>query len=122
MSITDEEKQAYCSFADALNRSIYNYQKNHSFNLDYNSIIDKLTDLISNNIFEENICNVSDLISVFVNGDYNYYEKVDISVGVVANFMELLQKSTASKRKLIVSNLIHKISQKPIEYDDEYPF
>lgn len=121
LSITREEKQIYCSFAESLNKAIANYTNEKSFNTDYNIIIDKLDEIISNNIFEENICGVSDLIGAFVNGGYSYYD-VQIQVSAVLNFMNLLKKSADSKCKLIVANLIHKISQKPVIPDDEYPF
>ena len=121
LSITREEKQIYCSFAESLNKAIANYTNEKSFNTDYNNIIDKLGEIINNNIFEENICGVSDLIGAFVNGGYNYYD-VQIQVSAVLNFMNLLKKSADSKCKLIVANLIHKISQKPVIPDDEYPF
>jgi serine/threonine-protein kinase len=115
LSISVEEKQIYLNFADSLNEVIGVYTESPIFNSDCSSIISKLETVLSNNLFENFISNNADIINVFVNVYFTFDNEYGISVDTVRSFVEWLKSSTPSKRNIIVSNIINKISNKEVD-------
>lgn len=116
LSISEEEKKTYHDFADALDFVIDVYTETPDFNTDCSSIISKLESVLNNNIFEQFISNNADIINVFVSVSYTYDNSYGITVDAVSKFVRWIKRSSDYKRNLILSNLINKISNKPIDF------
>lgn len=115
LTISSEEKQIYRDFADALNMVIGVYTDTPSFNTECSSIISKLETVLSNNIFEDFISNNADIINAFVNVNCTFDNEYGISVNVVRSFVEWLKRASKSKRNIIISNIVNKISNKEVD-------
>lgn len=120
--ISEEEKQIYRNFANSLDSIISAYGSTPAFNTDYNNIVSKLESVLSNNIFEDFIGNNADIVSPFVNVQYSFNNSYKINVEVVSSFVDWLKKSSENKRNIIISNLLNKISNKPIDEYIDLPF
>ena len=115
LSITDDEKRIYRDFADSLDYVIGVYGESPTFIFDSSSIISKLETVLTNNMFEDFISNNLDVIQVFVNCKCTYDNEYGISVDKVRAFVEWLKRVSTTKRNIIISNIINKISNKEID-------
>lgn len=115
LSITDDEKRIYRDFADSLDYVIGVYGESPTFFLDSSSIISKLETVLTNNMFEDFVSNNLDVIQVFVNCKCTYDDEYGISVDKVREFVAWLKRVSSTKRNIIISNIINKISNKEID-------
>lgn len=117
MEISERDKEIYRAFANAIYSSIANYKGKPVFVNEPLVFTQKLEGVLKNNLFEEVIQNKNDIIKSIVLSSYKYYTNRDIPCEVVRNFLDWFEKSTNEMQKIILSNIISKLSVIDIEYD-----
>lgn len=123
MEISKEDKVIYRAFTNAIYSSIAKYKNKPEFVNEPSVFIQKLEDVLKNNIFEEVIQNKNDIIKSIVLSSYKYYANRNIPCEIVRNFLDWFKKSTNEMQRIILSNIISKLSVIDIEYDFmELPF
>ena len=123
MKISDEDKKIYQSFTNTIFEMIANYRKEPKFNANPEVFIQKLEGVVGNNLFENEIQDKKELINCIVLSGYEYYTNVYVSCEVVFDFLNWFKQSTYESQKIILSNIIVKLSLIEIEYDfTELPF
>lgn len=98
------------------------YSSKYSNNI--GTIITSLEDLYKNSILEDDIQNNNKLITIFIKGQYSYYQKKQISVALLLSFIQLLKSISEDKRKIILNNLWERFDtiEKYAEKLDDLPF
>lgn len=123
MSISDSDKRIYQTFANSIYELINVFTSERSFNNNPETFIQKLEDVVKNNLFEDKIQNNGDLISTLVLSSYRYNLRVSVSCKVVYDFLDWFKTSTVISQKIILSNLITKLSTINIDYTwEDLPF
>lgn len=123
MSISDSDKRIYQTFANSIYELINVFTSERSFNNNPETFIQKLEDVVKNNLFEDKIQNNGDLISTLVLSSYRYNLRVSVSCKVVYDFLDCFKTSTVISQKIILSNLITKLSTIDIDYTwEDLPF
>lgn len=123
MEISEEDKEIYRAFTNAIYSSIAKYKNRPEFVNEPSVFIQKLEDVLKNNLFEDVIQNKSDIIKSIVLSPCKYYANRNISCKIVRNFLGWLKKSTNEMQRIILSNIVSKLSVIDIEYDFmELPF
>lgn len=123
MDISDEDKETYQEFASALYKSLSSFTDDQKFNHDPEIFKARLEKSLRDNLFEDAIQKNSDVINGVVSGAYRYDNSVYISRTAVKNFLDWFKASTLQSQKLILSNLISKLSTiNVVESEPELPF
>lgn len=123
MEISQEDKNTYQAFADLVFKALKSFTHEQKFNHDVNVFIATLENALRDNLFEDYIQNNADVISSVVIGGYKYDDTVGISCSVVVNFLNWFKSSTPESQKLILNNIITKLSNiKIIEKELDVPF
>ncbi len=110
MEISDEDKKTYRSFIDLVYQSLAYFIDERIFISDPEGFLSSLEKVIRDNLFEENVQKNSAIISCLVTGSYRYKEKVNIPLSVVKEFVAWFKSSTSQSQKLILANIVHKLS------------
>lgn len=110
LGISERDKQTYQDFANALYQALSTFMDERKFNYDINSFATKLEKVLRDNCFEDIIQNNADLISCIVFSAYRYDNRIDISREVVKSFFDWYKQSTTPSQKLILTNIIAKLS------------
>ncbi|MDD3416750.1 MAG: protein kinase family protein [Lachnospiraceae bacterium] len=123
LPISDEDKRTYQSFVNIIFYSLSSFVNEQKFNYDTNSFVLKLENTLRNNLFEDVIQKNADVIGSIVICGFKYSNEVEISCDAVKRFLNWYKKSTEESKKLILSNIISKLSTINIinEYE-ELPF
>lgn len=123
LPISDEDKRTYQSFVNNIFYSLSSFVNEQKFNYDTNSFVLKLENTLRNNLFEDVIQKNADVIGSIVICGFKYSNEVEISCDAVKRFLNWYKKSTEESKKLILSNIISKLSTINIitEYE-ELPF
>lgn len=123
LEILQKDKDTYRNFANLIFRAISNYKDEQKFNNAPELFITKLEKALRNNLFEEYIQKNSEVINCVVSGGYEYYNSVDIPCVVVNDFLNWFKASTYQSQKLILTNIISKLSTiDVVEAEPEFPF
>jgi serine/threonine-protein kinase len=122
MPISESDKITYQDFANVVFKSLSSFADERRFNYDVQLFVEKLEKTLSNNLFEDVIQNNSDVISSIVNGAYRYTSSISIKCKVVKEFVNWFKNSTEQSKKLILGNLISKLSTIGIENKYDIPF
>lgn len=101
MSISDSDKRIYQTFANSIYELINVFTSERSFNNNPETFIQKLEDVVKNNLFEDKIQNNGDLISTLVLSSYRYNLRVSVSCKVVYDFLDWFKTSTVISQKII---------------------
>lgn len=123
LQISDNDKKTYQNFANALYEALSTFVDERKFNYDTNLFITKLEKALRDNCFEDVIQNNADLISCVVVGAYRYNNRINISRQTVKSFVDWYKSSTTQSQKLILSNIIAKLSIVNVtQQEEELPF
>lgn len=124
MPISDEDKRIYQEFTNYIWKSLTSYKMTQKFNYDTQSFISKLESTLEENIFEDYIQNNAQIIGSIVIGRYRCRTDIEIPCCVVKDFLMWFKKSTKDSQKLILRNIIVKLSTIKVmfEIDEELPF
>lgn len=124
MNVTDKDKEIYQDFATSLLNCLRSFSKEKKFNLDIPIFISAIERCLANNIFEDEIQNQAELLKSIIISNFTYAPSYVIKTNVVKKFIDWFKTSTEQSQKLIINNLITKLSQIAIEYDsyEDIPF
>lgn len=119
MNVSYDDKVTYQKFSNAILSVLGTYFKEKSFETNIDSIIEKLSAIIKENSFEEYIQLNYSLIRVFVRSNFSYFPQENISCDTVVNFYKWFIELSKEYQRLVIDNLILKLSKKEIKEEDE---
>lgn len=123
MSISEEDKVIYQNFTNSIYRYLTKFIDKREFVTNPETVIIKLEDVLELNLFEDYIQNNSDVISSIVSGNYRYRPGKDISCQEVRSFLDWYKALADSSRRLVLRNIISKLSLIDIVViEEELPF
>ncbi|MBP3604016.1 MAG: protein kinase [Lachnospiraceae bacterium] len=124
MPISNEDKRIYQEFTNYICESLISYKMEQKFNYNTQNFIYKLESALEENVFEDYIQNNAQIIGGIVTSGYRYRTDIQIPCCVVKDFLVWFKKSTKDYRKLILRNIIVKLSTIKVvfEFDEELPF
>lgn len=123
MKISQKDKDTYQTFANLVYQALADFTDEQKFNNDAEVFITKLEKVLRDNLFEDVVQKCSDVISSIVTGGYRYNRNVYIPRDVVKDFLDWFKSSTLQSQKLILANIISKLSTiAVVEKEPEFPF
>jgi serine/threonine-protein kinase len=123
MEISQKDKDTYQKFSNLVFRALISFTDEQKFNYDANAFITKIKKALRDNLFEDVIQKNADVINSIVTGSYSYNNDIDIPRPAVKGFLDWFKASTPQSQKLILTNLISKLSAIAIvEKEPELPF
>ena len=124
LAVSAEDKQIYQFFADSLYNSLDSFIDERKFNSDISIFISTIERCLSNNLFEDVIQNPEELLKSVIVSGFSYSTEYRIKTGVVRKFINWFKGATIQSQKLIINNLITKLSRIKIEYSgySDIPF
>ena len=123
LEISQQDKSIYQEYSNAIMACLSCFKESRSFVTEIKEFKDNIHTVIQRNCFENIIQNPNDLVSVVVKGDYKYYPQREISCEVVTAFEKWYDTLSDDWQRLVLNNIIAKLSVVKIEYaDDELPF
>ncbi|MCM1063186.1 MAG: protein kinase [Eubacterium sp.] len=124
MPISEEDKRIYQEFTNYIMQLLTSYTMPQKFNYDTQKFISKLESVLEENAFEDYIQNNAQVIGSIVICGYRCRKNIEIPCYVVKKFIWWFKKSTDDSQKLILRNMIAKLSTIKVifEIDDELPF
>lgn len=124
MNVTSADKETYQYFANSLYNCLQSFSGERKFNSDISIFISTIDRCLANNMFEYEIQNPSDLLKSIIISGFSYLPNYRIETADVKKFIDWFKNSTEQSQKLIINNLITKLSKIPIVYNDfgDVPF
>jgi eukaryotic-like serine/threonine-protein kinase len=122
LDISNDDKKIYQGFTNAVFRLIAKYTSTKKYITDPNVFLTKLDKVQLDNCFENEIQNISDLIRCIVVSGISFYPKEKVSCETVKRFADWYKSSTLDSQKLILSNIISKLSLIEEKINDGLPF
>lgn len=123
MDISEADKEIYQDFTNAVHQAIASYLEEPRFNTDVTTVISKLNNALTINLFESVIQNNSDVISSIVTCGYRYNNRIAIPTDTVKLFLEWFKSSTPQSQALVLNNFISKLSNIRVEEPEpDLPF
>lgn len=122
--ISNGDKRIYQEFTYYIFESLISYKMARKFNYNTQNFIYKLESVLEDNMFEDYVQNNAQIISGIVIGGYSCRTDIRIPCSVVKDFLAWFKKSTKDFQKLILRNIIVKLSTIEVvfEIDEELPF
>lgn len=123
MEISQKDKDIYQAFTNLVYQALTSFIDEQKFNYNTDVFVTKLEKTLRDNLFEDIIQKDADVISSIVTGAYKYKNSVDIPCSVVKYFLDWFKVSTSQSQKLILTNIISKLSTiAVVEKEPELPF
>lgn len=123
MNITKEDKKIYLDFANLLNDVLVEFNSKREFVTNPDKFLNALETALENNLFENIIQNNADITNSIVLGLYTYRPKISISCDIVQRFVDWYKKLSENTKKVVLRNIISKLSVKKVVIkDEELPF
>ena len=88
-------------------------------------MIRALEEVYKNSILEEIIQNNNKLITIFLDGQYKFWPKLEFKVSTLNSMIRLLKSSSEDRKKVILNNLwerFDKVDREYEEIDEDLPF
>ena len=123
----NEEIESYRDFANSISKIYAKIGKAAKFLNDTDLLISKLEECYRKNMLEQTIQNVNDIAKLFFDGSYSYYNKKDIYLYTIENFIKLLKGSSKEKKRIIMLNIENRLNviehyKESENFDDDIPF
>ena len=123
MQISEEDKEIYQSFSNAVVWCIGKFKANREFVSDHEEFIRRLRNVIKKNCFEYIVQNNCDLVYVIVKDGFTYYTNKNIQCSTLIEFEKWFSALSKDSQKLVFDNLVAKLSVIDVEeLEDEIPF
>jgi len=123
MKISQQDKDIYQAFSKLVYGALTSFIDEQRFNYDTDVFVAKLEKALQDNLFEDVIQKNADIISSIVTSEYRYNNRVDIPCSVIKDFLGWFKGSTPPSQKLIITNIISKLSRIYVEETEpELPF
>jgi serine/threonine-protein kinase len=124
IEFSDEERQVYRAFAEAVAQHITKIENGSKYADDAERIGTQLNEAFRTFMLEDFVPDAAIVLRCLIVGNY-YYRKTGFETECVRSFVRLLQTSTAEQRRIIISNLHTKLDARP-RYsalaDEDVPF
>ena len=123
----NDEIDSYRDFANSISKIYAKIGQSAKFLNDTDLVISKLEECYRKNMLEQTIQNVNDIAKVFFDGSYTYYNKKDIYLYTIENFIKLLKGSSKEKKRIIMLNIENRLNviehyKESEKFDDDIPF
>lgn len=125
MEISSEDKRIYQDFSNAVHQSIAKFSEGSEFNYSVEEFEKRLQNLLKVNCFEDYIQSNEQLIKTIVSAPFQYYSSATthIKCDIVIRFQRWFLSLTPDSKKLVLYNIISKLSNIPVEAPEpELPF
>lgn len=123
LEISNDDKKVYQEFSNAIMSCLSCFKESRIFVTDIKEFKDNIYAVIRRNCFENIVQNPNDLVSIIVKGNYKFYTQREIPCEVVTAFEKWYNSLSEDWQRLVLNNIIAKLSVVKIEYaDDELPF
>lgn len=123
IDFTEEQKEIYRDFADALAGHIVHYSDKYMPTNNIPETLSKLAELIRNSSLEKYLQDNSQLIRCFISGGYRYNSRKEIEVQTVIDFYGLVTGLSPVKQKILFDNIYTRLSTITVEVTtDDLPF
>lgn len=123
LEISKEDKKIYQAFANAIYQCLAKFKQDSEFNYNVDEFYKRLSALIKINCFEDNIQDNSDLVGTVVSNGFLFYAQKTVKCDVVIKFKEWFSNLVPDSQRLVLNNIIAKISTKETEEPEpELPF
>lgn len=125
LEISSEDKHIYQDFSTAIHQCISKFSEESEFNYSVEEFEKRLLNLLRVNCFEDYIQQNDQLIETVVSGSFRYRpsKTVRVKCNIVARFQKWFLSMTPDSKKLVLYNIISKLSDIPVEEPEpELPF
>ena len=122
MNIGKEDKSIYQEFSNSVSAKLNHYLEERKFENDMGRIVKSLEKVIKDNSLESLIQFNDRLIQVFVLSGFSYNKKESIPCETVINFYKWFKGLSTEFQRLVIDNLILKLSKIKIQYNSDLPF
>jgi serine/threonine-protein kinase len=119
---SDEEKEAYRNFADAITQSIKKIENGSTYNNNAESILQQLESVYQKNMLEEIVQNMTSVIRVFLNGSFYRKNGYEMSVWDLKCFIDFLKSCNNEKYKVITMNIYNRLDGIQRYTENDIPF
>jgi serine/threonine protein kinase len=119
LDFTKSQHNAYLAMAEALSTHIAEFKETPSFENNEDKILSSLEKVIKSSALEEKLQDERNLIRCFVISNCSYYSKKDIPISTIANFYKFYSSLNTSKRRVVIDNLVSRLSVIKVEIDDD---
>jgi serine/threonine-protein kinase len=119
---SDEEKEAYRNFADAITKIITKVENKSTYNNDAESILWQLESVYQKNMAETTVQNIVSIIRVFVKGSFYYKKDYEMYVWCLEEFIDFLKSCSKEKFKIITMNIYNRLDGIQRYKEDDIPF
>lgn len=118
------EKEIYKRFANSLTSVFSKIEQSTDYVVDLDKILAGLEDIYRNSILEDFVQNPNSIARCFVNGSYRYFKKVEFSVNILKDFINLVKSVSIDKRRIILNNLWQRLDtvDRYADYKEDLPF
>ena len=123
LEISQEDKEIYQSFSNAIYKCLACFTQNKELVNDIHDFLDRLRSVIEKNCFEDFVQNNNDIVNIIVKQGYKFYPRITVDCDVLTNFEKWFSNLSADSQKLVFNNIIAKMSTKETEEPEpELPF
>lgn len=123
LEISQKDKEIYQEFSNAILSCLSCFKESRSFVTDIKEFKDNIHTVIQRNCFESIVQNPNDMVSIVIKGNYKFFTKREIPCKVLTAFENWYNSLSEEWQRLVLNNIIAKLSVVEIEYaDDELPF
>lgn len=122
---TYQEKETYKEFISKLVKAIANIYDETKYYTDLNRVIAEFENIHRANILEDTIQNTGDIVRIFLNGQYMYYNKPIFGCNNFKDMMHMLKSADKEKTNILMLNIqnrLNQIKRTTEEQDDDVPF
>jgi hypothetical protein len=125
IDFTDQERESYQEFADAICRHVTKLESGAQYSNDPEVVQKKLEEAYRGFMLEATVPDAAIVLRPLINGVY-YYRKAGLPVGPIKGLLRLLKVSNEEKRRIIFANLHKRFDALPrftkTTRDDDVPF
>lgn len=123
LEISQEDKEIYQAFSNILYDCIARLNPDTVYVSDIDEFSRRIQAVIRSNCFEDYIQNNEELVSIIIRQGFTYYHTKRYSCAIVTRFRDWFEKLVPDSKKLVLNNIISKISTLPVEIPElELPF
>lgn len=122
LEIDEKDKVIYQEFSNAIFNNLDSFKSEPKFVKDIDEFNDNLKNVMQKNCFEENIQDISDLISSLVKSGFKYMKNRHVSCDVLKAFYDWFNNLSVDSQKLVINNMIYKVSTIKVSTPDDLPF
>ncbi len=123
LEISQEDKEIYQAFSNILYDCIASLKPDTVYVSEVDEFSKRIQAVIRSNCFEDYIQNNQELVTVIIRQGFKYYPSKRYECTIVTEFRDWFEKLVPDSKRLVLNNIISKISTLPVETPEpELPF